>query len=86
MFIPNKGKSAASFCHQAAAQLADIFCKFYLVKNHKIDNSLTITEGGKIISAHLGSLEFYKFFDVSLTKFTNNQILITNMGQFFCHN
>jgi hypothetical protein len=46
MFIPNKDKSAASFCHQAAAQLADIFCKFYLVQNHKIDNSLTTAEAG----------------------------------------
>ncbi len=86
MFIPYKDKSAASFCHQAAAQLADIFCKFYLVKNHKIDNRSTTTEAGKIISADFGSLKFYKFFDVPLTKFTNNQILINNMGQFFCHN
>jgi hypothetical protein len=34
--IFNEGKSAASFCHQVAAWLPDMFCNFYKVKNHKI--------------------------------------------------
>jgi hypothetical protein len=32
----NEGKSAASFCGQVAAGFPDMFCNFYLVKNHKI--------------------------------------------------
>jgi hypothetical protein len=32
----NEGKSAASFCHQVAAWFPDMFCNFYLMKNHKI--------------------------------------------------
>jgi hypothetical protein len=28
------GKSAATFCHQVAAWDPDMFCNFYLVKNH----------------------------------------------------
>jgi hypothetical protein len=39
----NEGKSAASFCHQVAAWAPDIFCNFYLLKNHKIaKNSSTV--------------------------------------------
>jgi hypothetical protein len=29
-------KSVASFCHQVAALVPDMFCKFYLVKNYKV--------------------------------------------------
>jgi hypothetical protein len=32
----NEGKSSASFCHQVAAWLQDMFCNFYLLKNLKI--------------------------------------------------
>jgi hypothetical protein len=32
-------KSAASFCHQVAAQVMDIFCNIYLMRNHTILNS-----------------------------------------------
>jgi hypothetical protein len=33
---------AASFCLQVAAWVSDVFCNFYLLKNHKIaDNSTT---------------------------------------------
>jgi hypothetical protein len=36
-----EGKSAASFCHRVAAWFPDMFCKFCLVKNHKIaENSM----------------------------------------------
>jgi hypothetical protein len=45
----NEGKSAASFCHQVAAMFLDMFCNFYLVKNHKIaKNCPTIKAREKI--------------------------------------
>jgi hypothetical protein len=31
----NYDKSAASFCRQVAAWVPDMFCSFYLAKNHK---------------------------------------------------
>jgi hypothetical protein len=37
----NEGESAASFCHQLAALFPDMFCNFYLVKNHKIAHNST---------------------------------------------
>jgi hypothetical protein len=40
----NKGKSAASFCHQAASWISDRFYNFYIVKNHKIAKNLTTTK------------------------------------------
>jgi hypothetical protein len=40
----NKGKSAASFCHYVAPWVSDMFCNFYLVKNHKIANNPASTE------------------------------------------
>ena len=40
----NEGISAASFCHQMAALVPDIFCNFYIVKNHKIANNSATTE------------------------------------------
>jgi hypothetical protein len=53
-----EGKSAASFCHKVAAWFHDMFCNFYLVKNHKIaKNSATIKAGEKR-STDLESLEF----------------------------
>ncbi len=71
----NEGKSAASFCHQVAALVPDKFCNFYLVKNHKIANNSATTEAREKISTYLESLEFWKNFDVCLTKFQNYQIL-----------
>jgi hypothetical protein len=35
----------ASFCHQVAARLQDMFCSFYLVKNHKIAKNTTSAKG-----------------------------------------
>ncbi len=32
----NDGKSVASFCHQVAAWVSDMFCHFHLLKNHQI--------------------------------------------------
>jgi hypothetical protein len=40
----NESKSAASFCRQVAALVADMFCGFYLVKNHKIANNYEARE------------------------------------------
>jgi hypothetical protein len=37
----NEVKSAASFCHEVAALVPDMFCKFYLVKNNKITKNST---------------------------------------------
>jgi hypothetical protein len=41
---PTFGKSAASFYHQVAAWIPDMFWIFYLVKNHKIANNSTTAE------------------------------------------
>ncbi len=37
----NEEKSAASFCHEVAAQFPDMFCNFYLEKNHNIAKNST---------------------------------------------
>jgi hypothetical protein len=75
--------SAASFCHQVVAWFPDMFCNFYLVKNHQIANNSTTTKASKKISADLESLEFYKFFDVHLTKFKHDQILLNKISHRF---
>jgi hypothetical protein len=43
-----------------AAWVPDMFCNFYLVKNHKIDNNLTTTEGREKIRAESESLQYKK--------------------------
>jgi hypothetical protein len=40
----NEGKSAASFCHQVAAWVPDIFCSFYFVTNRKTAKNSTTTK------------------------------------------
>jgi hypothetical protein len=55
-----------------AALFPDMFCNFYLVKNHRIADNSTTTKAREKIRTDLESLEF---FDVCLTKFKNNQIL-----------
>ncbi len=52
----NEGKSAACFCCQVAACVTDMFCNFYLVKNHKIANNSTTTKAREIITTDLISL------------------------------
>jgi len=79
----NEGKSAASFCRQVAAWFPDMFCNFYLVKNHKIAKNSTTTKAREKISADLEFLEFYKFFDVCLTKFKSNHILLNKISHRF---
>jgi hypothetical protein len=61
------GKSAVTFCPQVAAWVPDMFCNFYLGKNHKIAKNSTTTKAKEKISTHLKSLEFYEFFYVCLT-------------------
>ena len=41
---------------------ADMFCNFYLAKNHEIVNSSTFTKAKDKISTDLESLEFFEFF------------------------
>jgi len=50
----NEGKSATSFCCQVAALVLDMFCNFYLVKNHKIANNSATTEAREK-DAHIGN-------------------------------
>jgi hypothetical protein len=40
-------KSAAIFRHRVAEYILDMFCNFYLVKNHKIVSYSTTAEGGE---------------------------------------
>jgi hypothetical protein len=42
--LNNEEKSPASFCHQMAARFPDMFCNFYLVKNHEIAKNSTTTK------------------------------------------
>jgi len=54
----NEGESAASFCRQVTAWVPDMFCNFYLVKNHEMANNSTTTKAGENISKDLDSWEF----------------------------
>jgi hypothetical protein len=72
--------SAASFCHQMAALVPDMFCNFYFVKNPKIVNNSVSTEAREKITTYLDSLEF---FDVSLTNFENYQIVLNKISHRF---
>ncbi len=51
----NERKSPASFCCQVAAWFLDMFCNFYLVRNHKIAQNSTTTKAREKISADLES-------------------------------
>jgi hypothetical protein len=53
--VNNVGKSAASFCCQVAAWFPDMFCNFYLVKNHKTAKKSAITKAKEKISTDLES-------------------------------
>jgi hypothetical protein len=66
-----------------AALVPDMFCKFYLMKNHKIADDSATTEAREKISAYLESLEFYKFLDICLAKFKSNQILLIKISHRF---
>ncbi len=66
-----------------AAWVQDMFCNFYLVKSHKIDNNSATTEARGKISTYLESLEFKKFLCVCLIKIENYQILLNNISHIF---
>jgi hypothetical protein len=53
--IKMRGESAASFFRQVAALFPDMFCDFYLVKNHKIVKNSTATKAKEKISTDLES-------------------------------
>jgi hypothetical protein len=76
----NEGKSAASFCRQVAAWFPDMFCNFYVVKNHKIAKNSAMTKAGEK-KHRFGILRILEFFDVRLTKFRSNKILLNKI----CH-
>jgi hypothetical protein len=62
LYLVNEGKSVASFCCLVAALVPDMFCNFYLVKNHKIANNSAATQAKEKIRTHLESSEFKTFF------------------------
>jgi hypothetical protein len=55
----NEGKSPAGFCCQVAAWFPDMFCNFYLVRNHKIAQNSTTTKAREKIRT---DLEFLRIF------------------------
>jgi hypothetical protein len=67
----------------AARLVPDMFCNFYLVKNHKIANNSATTKAREKISTYLEFLEVENFFDVCWTKFKNNQILLNKISHRF---
>ncbi len=85
LYLVNEGKSVASFCCLVAALVPDMFCNFYLVKNHKtaINLQVATTQAKEKIRTHLESSEFKTFFDVCLTKFENYQILLCKISHIF---
>ncbi len=56
-----------------AAWVPGLVCNFY----HGVVNNSTTTEPRGTIST---DLEFLEFFDICLTKFKNNQILLNNIS------
>jgi hypothetical protein len=54
----NEGESAASFCRWVAALFPDIFCNFYVVKNHKIAKNSTTTKAIEKISTYWNPYNF----------------------------
>ncbi len=60
-----------------------MFCNFYLVKNHKIENNSMTTKAGEKISTYSESLEFYKLFGIHFPKFKCNQFLLNKSSHRF---
>ncbi len=69
-------KSAASLYRKVAAWVLDIFCNFYLVKNHKIANDSTTAQARGNVHRFRILRNLEKKIDAGLTKLKNNQILI----------
>jgi hypothetical protein len=57
---------------QVGTWVHNMFCNFYLMKNHKIAKNSTATKAREKTSTDLKSLEF---FGVCLTKFRFNHLL-----------
>jgi hypothetical protein len=74
--MPNKDKSAASFCQQVAIWVSDMFCDFYLVKSHKIANNTKTSEPREKNKRRFRILKILEIFDVSWGECENNQILL----------
>ncbi len=79
----NEGKSAAGFCHQVPTWFQDMFCNFYLVKNHKIAQNATTTKAREKICADLETFELKNFFNACLTKKFKNQKFLIHMNHRF---
>ncbi len=79
LISPHYDKSTASFCHQVAAWVSDMFCNFYFVKNHKIANNSTTNKARLKISSYLESLEFQKCIKVYLTKLKTIKVYIIKL-------
>ncbi len=62
---------------QVATWVHNMFCNFYLVKNHKIAKNPTATKAREKTSTYLKSLEL---FGVCSTKFRINQILLNKLA------
>ncbi len=81
--VSNEGKSAASFCHQVAAWFLNMFCNFYLVKNHKIVKNSTSTKAIKNYHRFRILQNFINFLMYCLTKFKSNKILLNKISHRF---
>ncbi len=80
--MDNQDKSAASLGRQVAAWVQDIFCGFYLVKNNKVANNSVTTKAEK--NKHrFRIIRIFKYFDVYLAKFENNQFLLNKISDRF---
>ncbi len=62
----------------SAAWVFDMFCNFYLGKNHKVANSSTTIKARK--NKYIFGILVILIFYVCLTKFKNNQILLNNIS------
>jgi hypothetical protein len=79
----NKDNSADISHSQETAWVPDMFSNIYLLKNHKIANNLTTTEAREKISANSESQEFQKYFNLGLSEFNSNQILLSKICRQF---
>jgi len=57
------------------------FENVYVEKNHKISNNATTTKAREEISTEIEAVKYMKLFDVCLTQFKNNQILLYKISR-----
>jgi hypothetical protein len=65
----NKDKSVASFSHQVAARIPDLFYNIYLMKNHNIANNSTTTEVKVKSEDIFGIIRIFENMEVCLARF-----------------